>query len=51
MVKAKDTIAMTGQIPVKVDRENHEKVAIDWDGVRANYVIEFEREKQQLLGG
>jgi hypothetical protein len=38
MVKAKDTVAMTGQIPVKVDRENHEKVAIDWDGVRANYV-------------
>jgi hypothetical protein len=37
MVKAKDTIGLSGSIPVRVDRDRPERVAIDWDGVRANY--------------
>jgi hypothetical protein len=48
MVKAKDTVALSGSIPVKVDRENHEKVAIDWDGVRANYEQERSARQQAL---
>jgi hypothetical protein len=48
MVKAKDTVALSGSIPVKVDRENHEKVAIDWDGVRANYEQEKSARQQAL---
>jgi Short C-terminal domain len=37
MVKAKDTACLSGSIPVKVDPGNHHRVAIDWDGVRAEY--------------
>jgi hypothetical protein len=37
MVKAKDTVGLSGWIPVRVDRERPERVAIDWEGVRANY--------------
>jgi hypothetical protein len=48
MVKAKDTVALSGQIPVKVDRDNHEKVAIDRDGVRANYEQEKSARQQAL---
>ena len=35
MVKAKDCIGLSGSIPVMVDRDEHDRVAIDWDGVRA----------------
>jgi hypothetical protein len=48
MVKAKDTVALSGSIPVKVDRESHEKVAIDWDGVRAEYEQEKSARQQAL---
>ncbi len=37
MVKAKDTVALDGSIPIKVDPENHEKVANDWEILRAEY--------------
>jgi hypothetical protein len=43
MVKARDAEGLSGSIPVKVDREDPQKVAIDWDGVRA----ELEQEKEQ----
>jgi hypothetical protein len=48
MVKAKDTVALSGSIPVKVDREHHDRVAIDWDGVRAEYE-QHKAERQQAL--
>ena len=48
MVKAKDTVALSGQIPVKVDREDHEKVAIDWDAVRGQYE-QHKAQRQQAL--
>jgi hypothetical protein len=37
MVKAKDTIGLSGWITVRVHPDDPEKVAIDWDGVRAKY--------------
>jgi hypothetical protein len=37
MVKAKDTVALAGWIPVMVDREDQTRVAIDWEGVRSQY--------------
>ena len=37
MVKAKDTVALSGSVPVKVDPEDQEKVAFDWDTLRAEY--------------
>lgn len=51
MVKAKDTIGLSGSIPVKVDREDHSKVAIDWDGVRAQYEQEKAARQQVLAAG
>jgi hypothetical protein len=46
MVKAKDTVALSGWIPVRVDSDDPERVAIDWDGVREQY----ERGKGALAG-
>ena len=46
-VKAADAIALEGTIPVRVDREDPEKVAIDWDGLRA----EEEREAEARRAG
>ena len=37
MVKAKNTEALSGSIPVKVDREDQQKVAIDWDTLRDEF--------------
>jgi hypothetical protein len=37
MVKAKDAAGLSGSIPVMVDRERHDKVAIDWERLRAQY--------------
>ncbi len=37
MVKARDTVGLSGWIPVRVDPDERDKVAIDWDGVRANH--------------
>ena len=42
-VKHTDTIGLDGSIPVRVDREDPQKVAIDWDLLRA----EEEREGDQ----
>jgi hypothetical protein len=37
MVKAKDAVGLSGSIPVRVDAGDPQRVAIDWDGVRAQY--------------
>jgi hypothetical protein len=37
MVEAEDRPALTGGIPVKVDREDATRVAIDWHAVRAEW--------------
>ena len=47
-VKASDAIALEGSIPVRVDREDPEKVAIDWDGLRAQEAREGEARRAQL---
>jgi hypothetical protein len=39
MVRAKDTEALSGSIPVKVDPDDPEKVAIDWDTLRAEHEV------------
>jgi hypothetical protein len=51
MVKAKDTIGLSGSIPVRVDRERPERVAIDWDGVRANYEQGRSARREALASG
>jgi len=51
MVKAKDTVGLSGSIPVKVDREEHDKVAIDWEGVRAQYEQHKDARQQALASG
>jgi hypothetical protein len=51
MVKAKDAAGLSGSIPVKVDRENHDKVAIDWAGVRASYEQSKSARREALAGG
>jgi hypothetical protein len=48
MVKAKDTVALSGSIPVKVDPEDQNKVAIDWDTLRAEYEQEAEARRAAL---
>jgi Short C-terminal domain len=48
MVKAKDTVALSGSIPIKVDRSDHQKVAIDWDLVRSEYE-DHKRGRQEAL--
>ncbi|HEX2234385.1 MAG TPA: SHOCT domain-containing protein [Thermoleophilaceae bacterium] len=51
MVKAKDTVGLSGTIPVRVDPEDHQKVAIDWDGVRAAYEREKAARQEALASG
>jgi hypothetical protein len=51
MVKAKDTVALDGSIPVKVDRSDHEKVAIDWETLRAEYEQEKTARREALAAG
>ena len=51
MVKAKDTVGLSGSIPVKVDREEHDKVAIDWEGVRAQYEEHKAARQEALASG
>jgi hypothetical protein len=51
MVKAKDTVGLSGWIPVRVDRERPERVAIDWDGVRANYEQSKAARREALASG
>lgn len=47
-VKAKDASGLSGTIPVKVDREDPQKVAIDWEGVRRKEEAET-RARQEAL--
>jgi hypothetical protein len=51
MVSAKDTVGLSGWIPVKVDPEDHDKVAIDWDGVQASYEQHVDARRQALAQG
>jgi Short C-terminal domain len=51
MVKAKDTVALDGWIPVRVDPDEPDRVAIDWDGVRANYEQEKAARREALASG
>ena len=51
MVKAKDTIGLDGWIPVRVDADDPQRVAIDWDGVRANYEREKAARREALAAG
>ena len=51
MVKAKDTVALDGSIPIKVDPSKHEKVAIDWETLRAEYEQEVTARREALAAG
>jgi hypothetical protein len=51
MVKAKDAIGLSGWIPVRVDRGRPERVAIDWEGVRANYEQGKAARREALASG
>lgn len=51
MVKVKDTVGLSGSIPVKVDQGDHERVAIDWDAVRAEYEQEKAQRREALAAG
>jgi hypothetical protein len=51
MVKAKDTVGLSGSIPVMVDRSDQDRVAIDWEGVRAQYEQEKAARQQALASG
>jgi hypothetical protein len=51
MVKAKDTVALDGSIPIKVDPSDHEKVAIDWETLRAEYEQEKAARREALAAG
>jgi hypothetical protein len=48
MVKASDTEALSGSIPVKVDLEEPDKVAIDWDELRAEHEAAAEQRRAAL---
>jgi hypothetical protein len=51
MVKAKDAVALSGWIPVKVDRGDHHKVAIDWEPLRERYEQEKTARREALANG
>jgi Short C-terminal domain len=51
MVKAKDTVALDGSIPITVDPDDHEKVAIDWETLRAEYEQEVAARREALAAG
>jgi hypothetical protein len=48
MVKAKDMVALSGTIPVKVDPEDATKVAIDWDALREGHKGEVDARRDAL---
>lgn len=48
MVKAKDYVGLSGSIPVKIDPEEHEKVAIDWDVLRGELEDQTAARRQAL---
>ena len=51
MVKAKDTITLSGWIPVKVDPDEPEKVAIDWELLRERCEQEKAARRDALAQG
>jgi Short C-terminal domain len=51
MVKAKDTVALDGSIPVRVDRNDHGRVAIDWDGLRREHEEHVQARREALARG
>jgi hypothetical protein len=48
MVKASDTEALAGSIPVKVDPDEPDKVAIDWDTLRAEHEAATQQRRAAL---
>jgi Short C-terminal domain len=48
MVKAKDTITLSGWIPVRVDPDERDKVAIDWETLRERHEQEEAARRQAL---
>lgn len=48
MVKAKDTITLSGWIPVRVDPDERDKVAIDWETLRERHEQEETARRQAL---
>ena len=51
MVKTRDAVGLTGWIPVRVDPEDLQNVAIDWDGVRAAHAHEAGVSRHALVRG
>jgi hypothetical protein len=51
MVKAKDVVGLNGSIPVRVDAGDPQRVAIDWDGVRAQYEQGKTARREALASG
>ena len=48
MVKAKDTITLSGSIPVRVDLDDLQRVAIDWETLREEHEREVEARREAL---
>lgn len=48
MVKAKDTITLSGWIPVRVDPDERDKVAIEWETLRERHEQEEAARRQAL---
>jgi hypothetical protein len=48
MVKASDTEALSGSVPVKVDPDEPDKVAIDWDTLRAEHEAATQQRRAAL---
>ena len=51
MVKAKDTVALDGSIPIKVDPDEPDRVAIDWETLRAEYEEQKAARRDALASG
>ena len=50
MVKARDAVSLSGWVPVRVDPDDLQKVAIDWDGLRSARAHETATRRQALAG-
>ncbi len=51
MVSRKDPIGFGLELPVKVDKEDHNKVAIDWDAARGEDTQRTAARREALAGG
>lgn len=51
IVKSKDTEALSGSIPVNVDRGEHDKVAIDWELPREEHQRHVEQRRRAPAAG